>query len=117
MPDCIFCSIVKGEPKADIVFSSEDCIAFHDIHPKAPVHILVIPRKHINSVAEMTEEDTMLMGQLIKCAKDIASKNGLSSLGYKLVFNVGRGGGQVIDHVHLHLLGGWKDTNETKKEN
>lgn len=107
MNSCIFCAIVNGEQKADIILSKAEYIAFNDIHPKAPVHILVVPKKHIASVGEIKEDDVLLMGQLINCAKELAQQAGIAGSGYKLVFNVGRGGGQVIDHIHLHLLGGW----------
>ncbi|OHA46577.1 MAG: histidine triad nucleotide-binding protein [Candidatus Terrybacteria bacterium RIFCSPLOWO2_01_FULL_44_24] len=109
MTNCIFCSIVKGERQADIVASKEECVAFKDIQPKAPFHILVVPRKHVASVAEMEDGDAPLIGQLIRCAKVIAEESGIDKTGYKLVFNVGRGGGQIIDHIHLHLLGGWNN--------
>ncbi|OHA51189.1 MAG: histidine triad nucleotide-binding protein [Candidatus Terrybacteria bacterium RIFCSPLOWO2_01_FULL_40_23] len=109
MNSCIFCSIVSGEQKADVILSEAEYVAFNDIRPKAPVHILIVPKKHIASVAEIKEDDVLLMGQLINGAKKLAVQAGVENSGYKLVFNVGHGGGQVIDHIHLHLLGGWNN--------
>ena len=107
MNDCIFCSIVSGEQIADMILSEAEYVAFNDIRPKAPVHILIVPKKHIASIAKMEEDDALLMGQLIGGAKKAARQAGIEDGGYKLVFNVGKGGGQIIDHIHLHLLGGW----------
>lgn len=104
--DCIFCKIAKKEIPAEIVFEDKDVIAFRDIKPIAPVHILIIPKKHIVSVAEASEDDTLVMGKLIIAAKKIAEKFGISKKGYKLLIRVGREGGQEVDHIHLHLLGG-----------
>jgi len=91
---------------AEVLHETEDVVIVKDINPKAPVHYLLISKKHISSIKEMDREDEALMGHLIYMAKMAADKLGLS--GYKLVFNVGKDGGQVIDHIHLHLLGGWK---------
>lgn len=107
--DCIFCKIIKKELPADFVYQDKNYIVFKDIHPKAPVHLLLVPIKHISSIKELREgrgEDKLLIGRLILLAKKIAQSQNLN--GYKLVFNVGREGGQIIDHLHLHLLGGWK---------
>ena len=108
--ECIFCKIGAGVVPSDTVFEDELIRAFSDIHPKAPTHILVIPKEHIESVAHLTGAHEALAGKLLAVARDIASNLGLA--GYKLVFNVGRDGGQVIDHLHLHLLGGWKTADE-----
>lgn len=105
MKDCVFCKIVKKEIPAEVLHQTKDAVIIRDIHPKAPVHYLVILKKHIPSVKEVEYEDEALMGHLIHMAKEGAEKLGLN--GYKLVFNVGREGGQVIDHIHLHILGGW----------
>lgn len=102
--ECIFCNIVEKKVKADMVLEREKFVAFRDIHPKAPVHLLAIPRKHIDSVAHLQEEDAGLMGELLLFAKDVAREQNLE--GYKLQINVGRKGGQVVDHIHLHILGG-----------
>lgn len=106
MNNCIFCKIVKKEMPAEMLRESEDAVIFKDIHPSAPIHYLVVSKQHISSIKEVGHENEALMGHLIHEAKIGAEKLGLS--GYKLVFNVGREGGQVIDHIHLHILGGWK---------
>ncbi|MBI5414564.1 histidine triad nucleotide-binding protein [Candidatus Peregrinibacteria bacterium] len=104
MEKTIFQKIIDREIPAKIEYEDEDVIVIHDIHPKAPVHLLVIPKKMIPTVMDATEVDEELMGKLIFTAKNVAKKLGLS--GYKLLFNVGKEGGQVVPHVHLHLLGG-----------
>jgi len=103
--DCIFCKIAKKEISAGIVYEDDRVMAFKDIRPSAPVHYLVIPKEHIQSIAHLEGNHRDILSALIYTAKDLAVKLGLT--GYKLVFNVGREGGQVIDHLHLHLLGGW----------
>ena len=108
---CIFCQIIKKEMPADIIYENEQVVAFKDIHPKAPLHFLIIPKKHIPSVDHLEEEDKELMGELVLSAKKIAKEQGVSAA-YKLVCNVGRAGGQIIDHIHLHLLAGWKSDKE-----
>lgn len=108
--DCIFCKILKGEIPADFIHKDKNFVVFKDIHPKAPVHLLLVPTKHIASVKELEVADADLAGKLILLAKDIARDQKLE--GYKLVFNVGREGGQLVDHLHLHLLGGWQKTAE-----
>lgn len=108
MEGCIFCEITEGRKKADVVYRNKNFIAFKDINPKAPVHILIVPRKHIVSVNHLEEGDKDLVGEMFLTAQEVAGKVGVKDDGYKLVFNVGRGGGQMIDHLHLHLLGGWK---------
>jgi histidine triad (HIT) family protein len=107
--DCIFCQIVSGRKPADFVYRDEVLIAFHDIHPAAPVHVLIVPRKHIRSVNDLTEEDRQIVGEMIFKSKDIAGAVGIDKSGYKLVFNTERGAGQVIFHLHLHLIGGWAE--------
>jgi len=109
MEDCIFCKIIKGEIPSAKVFESDQIVAFNDIHPKAQVHILVVPKKHIESVKKLQETDKDLIGELILTAKKIANDNNLA--GYKLVVNVGREGGQLVDHLHLHLLSGDANMN------
>lgn len=106
MPECLFCKIIKKKVPAEIIYEDEDIIAFKDIHPKAPFHFLIVPKRHISSVAALKKEDAELAGRLILAAKKIAQEQGLAEKGYKLVFNVGRGGGQLIDHIHLHFLSG-----------
>ncbi|MDP3771997.1 MAG: HIT domain-containing protein [bacterium] len=107
MDGCLFCGIAGGAVKTEMVFADDAVCVFRDIHPKAPVHFLIIPREHIESIAHLEEHHAAIVAQLIFTAKRVAAEQGLE--GYKLVFNVGRDGGQVIDHLHLHLLGGWKD--------
>ncbi len=106
MNDCLFCKIVRGEIKADIVYQGKEVMAFKDIHPIAPVHILIIPTKHIGSIVQIQNEDRELMGKLIVTAKKIADDLDISKDGYKLLFRVGRYGGQEVGHIHLHLIGG-----------
>jgi len=106
MEECIFCKIAKGEGKAKIVYQNERVVAFEDIAPKAPVHILIIPKKHIGSINEVDNSDVELLGNLILAAKKIAEDMEVNHSGYRLIFNVGRDSGQAIDHIHLHLLGG-----------
>ncbi len=106
MQDCVFCDIVNKILDSQILFENENLIVIKDILPKAPVHLLVIPKKHILSVIDLQAEDSALVGEMILTAKDMALKYGVNETGYKLVFNVGRDGGQVIHHLHLHLLGG-----------
>ena len=102
--DCIFCKIANKEIPSEITYENEDVISFKDINPKAPIHFLVVPKKHVASLAEIADSDEPLLGNLILTAKKIAEEKGLK--GYKLVINVGREGGQVVDHLHIHLLGG-----------
>jgi len=107
---CLFCKIISKEVPSDIVYEDEKVISFKDIHPKAPIHLLILPKKHIPSVNHLEETDKELVGNLFLVAKNIARDKNLN--GYKLVVNVGRGGGQLIDHLHLHLLAGWKSPKE-----
>ena len=104
MDSCIFCKIAKGEIPSAKVFENDQVVAFNDINPKAKVHILVVPKKHIESVKHLEKIDKNLVGGLIMAAQEIAKEKNLS--GYKLVINVGREGGQLVDHLHLHLLSG-----------
>lgn len=103
---CLFCQIVNKEIKADIVWEDADILAFRDIHPLAPAHILIIPKKHLASVNDLTDGDVELAGKMIIVAKEIAQKIGIEKNGYKLLFRVGRDGGQEVPHIHMHLLGG-----------
>lgn len=104
---CIFCQIINKEQSADIVYENDRIIAFRDINPKAPVHILIVPKKHIASIKDIERKDRDFIGEIIYSAKCIAEAQKIDE-GYKLVFNVGRKGGQIVDHLHLHLLGGWE---------
>jgi histidine triad (HIT) family protein len=103
--DCIFCKIAAGQIPSKKVFEDETVFAFHDIDPKAPTHILVIPKKHIRSLAEADTEDEALLGRILAAASDIAREQGLAR-GYRVAISTGPEGGQTVDHLHLHLLGG-----------
>ncbi len=100
----IFNKIIRKEIPAKIVFEDEHCLAFHDIHPQAPVHILLIPKKEIVSLAHLTKQDQNLMGHLMLKASEIAKEQGLEN-GYRIAMNIGKDGGQTVDHMHLHILG------------
>ena len=106
--DCVFCKIINKEQGADMVYEDAKFIAINNIAPEAPAHILIIPKKHIQSVNHLEEADKDLIGEMFLLAKQIAKQQKVAETGYKLIFNVGRGGGQIIDHIHLHLLAGWK---------
>ncbi len=106
---CLFCKILKKEIPANVVYEDDIIIAFKDIKPIAPIHILIIPKKHINSLADIKIEDVDLIGKLMLTAKKIAEDFNIAQKGYKLVMRVGKDGGQEIDHIHLHLLGGVKN--------
>ena len=105
---CIFCQIVKKEIPKDVVYEDSEIGAFEDIHPVAPVHILIIPKRHIESVNELQKEDRELAGNMILAAKGLARKLKISQDGYKLLFRTGKHGGQEVEHLHLHLIGGAK---------
>ncbi len=104
--ECIFCKIGRGELDADVVHRTDDVVAFRDIDPKAPVHVLVIPRRHIASVNDLGADDADLVGALYMAAQRVAAEEGVADSGYRLVMNVGDDGGQAVHHIHLHLLGG-----------
>jgi len=106
MSDCLFCKIVGGEIPADIVFQSDAAIAFRDINPQAPTHILIIPRRHISTINDVTDDDAPLVGSLFAAARELAAQEGLADDGYRVVMNCGEGAGQSVFHIHLHLLGG-----------
>lgn len=110
MSDCLFCKISQNEIPSEVVFEDEGVKVFKDIHPQAPVHLLIIPKVHIQSIAHLESDHNEVIAKLIYTAKKVAEEHGLRD--YKLLFNVGRGGGQVIDHLHLHLMGGWDKTGE-----
>lgn len=105
---CVFCKIANKEIKAEILYEDGDILAFKDAHPLAPIHILIIPKKHIEGINFLGEakEDILLAGKMIIAAKKLADKAGIGEKGYKLLFRVGRDGGQEVPHIHLHLLGG-----------
>lgn len=102
--NCIFCKIIKKETKADIIKENDNLIVIKDIQPKAPVHYLIIPKKHIETINDLEEDDKKLIGEMVYMAKEIAKEKGIK--GYKLIFNVGKDGGQIVNHIHLHFLAG-----------
>ena len=105
---CVFCRIVEKSAPAEIVYEDDDLMVFKDIHPKAPLHVLLVPKQHIATVNDLEEQHTMLMGKLFLTAKQLAVQWSIAEQGYRLTMHVGRGGGQIIDHIHMHLLSGWK---------
>lgn len=102
---CIFCKIVEGSIPSKPVYQDEIAFAFTDINPQAPVHLLIVPREHIRSLDEVSSEKRDMLGHLLRVAVELAAKKGLGK-GYRVVFNTGEDGGQTVDHLHLHLLGG-----------
>jgi len=106
MIDDVFCKIIKKEILAEIIEEEEDWLAIKDIHPQAPVHVLIIPKKHIGGIGEIENEDTELAGKLLAATAKVAKKLGLDEKGYRIIANQGEHGGQVVPHLHIHLLGG-----------
>ncbi len=106
MTDCLFCSIAAGDIPADLVHQDELVVAFRDINPQAPTHILVIPREHVRSAAELTPDTDALWARLLHVSQQLARAEGITESGYRIVTNVGADGGQTVSHLHLHLLGG-----------
>ncbi len=106
--ECLFCHIVAGKIPANIVYQDEDFVAFRDINPQAPKHVIIIPKVHVTSLAELSLEQQGLVGRLMILAQELAVKEGIAQRGYRLAINSGPEGGQVIPHLHLHLLGGRK---------
>jgi len=104
--ECVFCRLIAGEIPSEMLYQDEQAVAFRDIHPQAPIHILVVPRKHISMPSELTEEEFAIIGHLVRVAELLARRENIAERGYRLVINVGRDGAQVIPHLHLHLLGG-----------
>ena len=106
MSDCIFCKIAEKKIPSKIVHEDDTCVAFDDVNPQAPTHVLVIPRKHTASIAELNEADTGLLGHLMLTGAKIAKQKGIAEGGYRFVINTGKNGGQTVFHLHLHVLGG-----------
>lgn len=104
--DCIFCKISNKEIPSQSLFEDGEIMAFRDLRPQAPSHILIIPKRHIATIDETKDSDALLLGKMILTAKNVARSEGLSEAGYRLVFNVNSGGGQEVYHIHLHVLGG-----------
>ena len=107
MKDCLFCKIAGKELPSDMLYEDDRYVVFRDINPHAPVHLLIVPRTHIRSVNDLDPSHTEIVGGLFPLAAKMAEKEGINKSGYKLLFNVEKGGGQVIFHLHLHLMGGW----------
>ena len=106
MSDCLFCKILDGEIPCDKVFENDQVIAFRDLNPQAPTHILVIPRRHIPTVNELTSDDKNVVAEMMLAAQAIAKQEGIEESGYRLVMNCNEGAGQTVFHIHLHILGG-----------
>lgn len=105
---CLFCEIASGKIPARIVRQDDEVVAFHDIDPKAPTHVLVVPKRHIASITDLAPGDDALIGRLVRTARDIAADQGLAERGFRLVFNAGDDAGYSVHHIHLHLVGGRK---------
>lgn len=106
MDDCLFCKIIAGDIPADRVFENERILAFRDLNPQAPTHILIIPKLHIPTLNDLQPEHSELTGELIRIASELAKKEGIAEAGYRTGFNCNDAGGQTVYHIHLHLLGG-----------
>jgi histidine triad (HIT) family protein len=105
--NCVFCRIARDETDTEILHANEQVVVFRDIRPQAPVHLLIVPRKHIRSVNDLAAEDAPILGELFRAAQEMARRLNIARDGYRLFVNVERGGGQVIFHLHMHLIGGW----------
>ena len=105
--DCLFCRMIRGEARNDFMYEDDGLVVFRDIHPGAPVHLLIVPKRHIRSINDLTEGDRDILCNMVLKAREMAGLQSIAESGYKLLFNVERGGGQHIFHLHLHLLGGW----------
>ena len=108
MNDCIFCRIINKEIPSSIVYENDEILAFKDINPVAPVHILVIPKKHISSLVDLKEEDELLIGKIYTVINKIAQQEGIDQKGFRVIVNCGEDGGQEVKHLHFHILGGKK---------
>jgi len=106
MSECLFCAIASGDIPADVVLSDDDVVAFRDITPQAPVHVLVIPRAHHANAADLANADPALTGALLRAAGAVAAQEGIAESGYRIVTNTGEGAGQSVHHIHFHVLGG-----------
>lgn len=106
MEDCLFCKIIKGEIPSNKVYEDDEILAFHDINPAAPIHILVIPKKHITSLAHLEKEDEKIVGKIYGVINKIAEERGFKQEGYRVIVNCGKNGGQEVMHLHFHILAG-----------
>ncbi len=104
--DCIFCKIIAGEIPTELVYQDDDVVVFSDINPLTPVHLLVVSRRHIPSLADMSDEDTPLIGRMVRAANQVAREQGIYDKGYRLTINSGAESGQIVPHLHMHLMGG-----------
>lgn len=104
--ECVFCKIIKGEIPSTKVYEDEEILAFNDINPAAPIHVLIIPKKHIESLAHMNEEDEIIISKIYKIINKIAKEQGFKDRGYRVIVNCGKDGGQEVNHLHFHLLAG-----------
>ena len=106
MADCLFCKIINKEINSDILFEDDDVLAFRDINPQAPTHILIVPQKHISTINDLQQKDEKIAGKIILIAQSLAKQENIDEKGYRLVFNCNSDGGQEVYHIHMHLLGG-----------
>ena len=106
--DCLFCKIIDGQIPTEFLHNDDNIVVFRDINPQAPVHLLIVPKKHIRSINDLTDADKPILPEMMMVAKEMAKKEGVASSGYRVFINVEKGGGQVIFHLHMHLVGGWK---------
>jgi len=106
--DCIFCKIIKNEIPTEFLYENDQLVVFKDINPLAPIHLLLVPKKHIRSINDLEDSDATIASELIMTAKDMAEKMSVNKSGYRIFFNVEKGGGQEVFHLHLHLIGGWE---------
>lgn len=104
--DCVFCQIVTGKIPSETLYQDEEVIAFRDINPLAPTHVLIIPKRHIASLAQLTDDEMPLIGNMARVASQLAREEGVADSGYRLVISSGEQGGQIVPHLHMHLLGG-----------
>ena len=108
--DCLFCKISQGKTDTEILYENDTLVVFRDIHPAAPIHLLIVPKKHIRSVNDLTAAEQSILSEMVMAAKEMAVRQGVEKSGYRLFINVERGGGQVIFHLHMHLIGGFHKT-------
>ncbi|WP_428623752.1 histidine triad nucleotide-binding protein [Sedimenticola sp.] len=106
MSDCLFCKMVTGEIAPDVVYEDDDVLAFRDINPQAPTHVLIVPKRHISTLNDLEPDDARLIGQLSLAAAKVAAQEGVADAGYRTLINTNREGGQVVFHIHMHLMGG-----------
>jgi len=109
---CLFCKIIKGEIPTEFVYQDEDIVAFRDAHPSAPVHILIVPKKHIEKLQDVSDNEKELLGKMLLVVKKIAEAEGIAQTGYRVGINCGERAGQRVFHLHFHLIGGWKDNEK-----